>query len=93
MPTFDGKNENFELFEDLRASKAIVNCLKRTESTTSILSLGETPNKLLNTLIALPERVWEIFWQFFEGNTKNPNRWRQRNTNSKNLSSTQKIKS
>ena len=33
--------------------------------------------------MALPERIWEKFWQFFEGNMKNPHRWRQQNTNSK----------
>ena len=47
-----------------RASKSIFNWLKRTESTTSILSWGETPYKHLKTLKALPERIWENFWQF-----------------------------
>ena len=33
----------------------------------------------LQTLMALPERIWKKFWQFFEGNMRNPNRWRKAN--------------
>ena len=69
-----------------RVSNIIISWLKRTESITSILSWREMHYKHLKTLMALPERSWEKFWQFFEENMWNPNRRRQQNTNSRNLS-------
>ena len=74
-------------------SKFIISWLKMTESTTSILSWGEIRYKHLKILMAQPGRIWEKFWQFSEGNIQNPNPWRQQNANSRNLSSTQQIKS
>ena len=52
-----------------RASKSIMSWLKKTESTSSILSWGKTHYKHFKKSMALPERMWEKSWQFFEGNT------------------------
>ena len=92
MPTFDGKFEKscLKIFSK-RASKSIISWLKRTQSTTSILSWGETQYKQSKTIMTLAERIWEKFWQFLEGNMENRNRWWQRNTHSRNLFSTQQI--
>ena len=94
MPTFDGKSEKFELFEDIskRNSKFTIRLLKTTESITSILSWGGMRYKHLTSLMAQPERNWEKLLQFSEGSMWNPSRWQQQNTNSRNFSSTQQIK-
>ena len=49
-----------------RASKFIINWPRRTESTTSIILWREMHYIHLKTLMTLPERIWEKFWQFFE---------------------------
>ena len=49
-------------------SKFKINWQSRTELTTSILSWGEMHYRHLKTLMAPPERIWEKFWQFSEGN-------------------------
>ena len=61
MPTFDGKSENFELFEDLfQTSLKIHNHLTEVDRINYfILSWGEMRYKLLKTLMAQPERTWE----------------------------------
>ena len=76
-----------------RVTKFIISWLRRTESITSILSWAEMHYRHLKTLMALPEGFWEKFWQFSEGNLKNPNGWRQQSTNSRNFSLTQQITS
>ena len=70
MPTFDGKSEKFELFEDLfQASLKIHNQLTEEDRINYFHSLmREMHYRHLKTLMALPERIWENFWQFFEGN-------------------------
>ena len=67
MPTFDGKMKSSSCLKifSKRASKSIISWLKRTESTTSILSWGGTRYRHLKTLMTQPENT---FWQFFEGN-------------------------
>ena len=52
-----------------RGSKSIINWLKMTESSTSILSWAEMTYKHLKTKMAQPERISEKPWQFSEGNT------------------------
>ena len=76
-----------------RASKFKISWLKMTESTTSIPWWGQMRYKQFKTLMAEPERTCEKLRQFSKRGTLNPNKWRQRNTNSRNLSSIQQIKS
>ena len=68
MPTFDGKSEKFELFEDLfQTSLKIHNQLTEEDRINYFHSLMR--GDALQTLMALPERIREKFWPFFEGNT------------------------
>ena len=71
-----------------RDSYFIINWVKMTESTTSILSWGELRYKLLKTFMAQPDRIGRN-----PRSTWNPKRWQQQNTNSRNLSSIQQIES
>ena len=69
MPTFDGKSEKFELFEDLfQASLKIHNELTENDRLNYFhcLMRGDAL-QILRTLMAQPGRTWEKFWQFFEG--------------------------
>ena len=50
-----------------RVSEFIISWLRRAELTTSFPSWGEMDYRHLKTLMDLPERIWEKFWQFFEG--------------------------
>ena len=72
MPTFDGKSEKFELFEDLfQTSLKIHNQLTEEDRINYFHSLmrgDEMYYRHSKTLMALPERIWEKFWQFSERN-------------------------
>ena len=63
MPTFDGKTEKFELFEDLfQTSLKIHNQLTEDDRINYFHSLmREMPYKFLKTLMAEPERTWKNF--------------------------------
>ena len=63
MPTFDGKTEKFELFEDLfQTSLKIHNQLTEDDRINYFHSLmEEMPYKPLKTLMAQPERIWKKF--------------------------------
>ena len=70
MPTFDGKSQKFELFEDLfQTSLKIHNQLTEEDRIIYFDSLmrRDALQTFEKTLMALPERIWEKFWQFFEG--------------------------
>ena len=71
MPTFDGKSQKFELSEDLfQTGFKTHNQMSEEDKINYFHSLmrGEMHYRHLKTLMALPRRVWEKFWQFFEGN-------------------------
>ena len=61
MPTFDGKSEKFELFEDLfQTSPKIQNQLTEDDRINYFHSLMRGMRyKPLKTLMAPPERIWE----------------------------------
>ena len=70
MPTFDGKSENFERFEDLfQTSLKIHNQLTEEDRINYFHSLmrGDALQTFKN-INALPKRIWEKFWQSSEGN-------------------------
>ena len=96
MPTFDGKSENFDLFEDLfQPSPKIHNQLTEDDRINYFQSFmkREMRYRQLKTSAAQPERIWEKSFQFFVGSTWNTNRWWQHNTKSRNLTSIQQTKS
>ena len=71
MPTFDGKSEKFDLFEELfQRSLKIHNQLTEDERINYFHSLMRQKryrhSKILTTQ---PERIWEKSWQFFVGYT------------------------
>ena len=70
MPTFQGKSEKFELFEDLfQTSLKTHNQLTEEDRNNYFHSLMRGMlYRHLKTIMDLPERIWEKFWQFFEGN-------------------------
>ena len=70
MPTFDGKSEKFELFEDLfQTNLKIHNQLTEEDRIKYFHSLMRGDDyRHLKTLMDLPERICEKFWQCFEGN-------------------------
>ena len=82
MPTFDGKSEKFELFEDLfQTSLKIHNQLtEEDKKTTSTLSCVVMPYKLSKTSLPSLERIWEKSWLCSVESTWNPSQWPQRNT-------------
>ena len=71
MPTFDGKSEKFELFEYLfQMSLKIHNQLTEDDRINYFhFLMREMFYKLVITLMAQSQRIWEKSWQFFEGST------------------------
>ena len=94
MPTFDGKSENFGLFEDLfQTSLKIHNQLTEEDRINYFHSLmrGDELQTFKNINDPTRENLGEILAVFRRKYVK-PNQWRQQNINSRNLSSTQQIK-
>ena len=69
MSTFDGKSENFELFEDLfLTSLKIHNRLTEEDRIKYFHSfMRGDALQTLETSMAPPKRTWEKSWQFSEG--------------------------
>ena len=86
MPTFDGKPEKFELFEDLFQTKLKIHDhlteeKKYTISTPSCMVMRCRRSK---TSPAPTERIWEKSWLCSVENTWNPSQWLRQNTNFNN---------
>ena len=95
MPAFDGKSEKFQLFEDLlRTSLKIHNQLTEEGRINHFHSLmkGDALQTFKNIDSPTRGNLVEILAVFRRKYVK-PNQWRQQNINSRNLSSTQQIKS
>ena len=74
MPTFDGKSEKFDLFEDfLQRSVKVHNHLTEEDRINyfQFVIKGDALQtfKNLKTILAQPEGIWEKLRQFFERNT------------------------
>ena len=95
MPTFDRKSKKFELFEDLfQTSLKIRNQLTEEDRINyfHFLMRGDALQTFKNINGPTRENLREIL-PVFRRKYVNPNQWRQQNINSRNLSSTQQIKS
>ena len=95
MPTFDEKSEKTELFEDLfQTSLKIHNQLTEDDRINYFHSLmrGDALQAFKNIIGSTLENLAEILAVFRRKYVK-PSLWQQQNTNSRNLSSTQQIKS
>ena len=95
MPTFDGKFEKFELFEDLfQTSLKIHNQLTEEDRINNFHSLmrGDALQTFKNINGSIRENLREILAVFSTKHVK-PQTMATRNTNSRNLSSTQQITS
>ena len=70
MPTFDGKSEKFELFEDLFQTSLKIHNQRTEEDTINHLHSRMRGDALqtFKNINGPSERIWEKFWQFFEGN-------------------------
>ena len=86
MPTFDGKTEKFEMFEDLfQTSLKIHNQLTEEDKINYFHSLmrGDTLQTFKNISSRNRENLAEILMCSVE-NTWNPSQWLQENTNFNN---------
>ena len=95
MPTFHGKSEKFELFEDLfQTSLKILNQLTEDDKINYFHSLmrGDALQTFKNIHGPTRENLGEIL-AVFRKKYVNPHRWQQQNKNSRNLSLTQQTKS
>ena len=95
MPTFDGKTEKFELFEDLfQTSLKIYNQLTEDDRINYFhpLMRGDALQTFKNISGPTRENLGEILAVFRRKYVK-PNQWKQQNINSKNSSLTQPTKS
>ena len=89
MPTFDGKTEKLELFEDLfQTSLKIHNQLTEEEKINYLHTLmrGDALQTFKN--ITTPtKRIWQRFWLCSLGNTWNLSQWLRQNKNFNDWSS------
>ena len=82
MPTFDGKSEKFQLFEDLFQTNLKIHSQLTEEDrkTTSTLSCEVMHCKPSKTSPAPAGRIWEKSWLCSVENTWNLKQWQQQNT-------------
>ena len=94
VPTFDGKTEKFELFEDLfQTSLKIHNQLTEDDRINFFHSLmrGDALQTFKNINGPTRENLEEIL-EFSGGSMENPSRWHEQNTNSRKSSLVQQTK-
>ena len=81
MPTFDGKSEKFELFEDLFQTSLKIHNQLTEEDKIYYFHSRMRGDALQKTSPAPTERVWEKSWLCSVENTWNPSQWLRQNTN------------
>ena len=95
MPTFDGKSQKFELFEDLfQTSLKIHNQLTEEDKISYFHSLmrGDALQNFKN-ITSPTERIWEKFRLYSVENTLHFSQWLQRNTKFNDWSSIRQTRS
>ena len=68
MPTFDGKSEKIELFEDIFQTSLKIRTQLTEEDRINYFHSKGGALQTFKKLMAQPGRIWEKFWQFSEGN-------------------------